>query len=230
MRCGIVTIWIEEKIMHYEILVEGQSELTLLSTIMPQILGVYNEPHTWKIHKHRGVGKLPEDMAANPNPSDPTLLHNLPAKLRAYGRSEDEQLGVVVLVDLDAHLDCRRFKQMLLRTLDFCPKRPHCLFRIAIEEMEAWMLGDRQALIAAYPHIDLEVLDTYVQDSQCGTWELLIHAVYGREVLQKPRSAALMHLKMDLAKKVSRHMVVARNCSASFQEFCKGLKRMQIRL
>lgn len=39
MRCGIVTIWIEEEIMHYEILVEGQSELTLLSTIMPQILG-----------------------------------------------------------------------------------------------------------------------------------------------------------------------------------------------
>jgi len=32
--------------MHYEILVEGQSELTLLSTIMPQILGAYNEPHT----------------------------------------------------------------------------------------------------------------------------------------------------------------------------------------
>ena len=35
--------------MHYEILGEGQSELTLLSTIMPQILGAYNEPHTWKL-------------------------------------------------------------------------------------------------------------------------------------------------------------------------------------
>ena len=39
------------------------------------------------------------------------------------------------------------------------------------------MLGDRQAFIAAYPHIDLEVLDTYVQDSQCGTWEPLQHAI-----------------------------------------------------
>ena len=124
---------------------------------------------------------MPEDMAANPKLSDPTLLYNLPAKLRAYGRSDDEQLSVVVLVDLDAHQDCLIFKQMLLRTLDFCPKRPHCLFRIAIEEMEVWMLGDRQALIAAYPHIDLEVLDTYVQDSQCGTWELLIHTVHGKE-------------------------------------------------
>ena len=76
--------------MHYEILVEGQSELTLLSTIMPQILGAYNEPHTWKIHKHRGIGKLPQDMAANPNPTNPSLLHNLPAKLRAYGRRTDD--------------------------------------------------------------------------------------------------------------------------------------------
>lgn len=92
------------------------------------------------------------------------------------------------------------------------------------------MLGDRQAFIAAYPHIDLEVLDTYAQDSQCGTWELLIRAVHGRDVLQKYCSAGLMHLKMDLAKKVSRHMVVERNCSASFQEFCKGLRRMQSRL
>ena len=43
----------------------------------------------------------------------------------------------------------------------------------AIEESEAWLLGDREALIAAYPDINLEILDTYVQDSQCGTWELL---------------------------------------------------------
>lgn len=90
---------------------------------MSQILGVYNKPHTWKIHKHRGVGKLQEDMAANPKLSDPTLLYNLPAKLRAYGRNEDEQLGVVVLVDLDAHQGCLIFKQMLLRTLDFGPKK-----------------------------------------------------------------------------------------------------------
>jgi hypothetical protein len=213
--------------MHYEILVEGQSELTLLSTIMPQILGAYNAPHTWKIHKHRGIGKLPQDMAANPNPTNPSLLHNLPAKLRAYGRRTDDQLTVVVLVDLDDHSDCRAFKNDLLQILDFCPQRPRCLFRIAIEESEAWLLGDREALIAAYPDINLEILDTYVQDSQCGTWELLIRAVYGEGALRQHRSLGLMHKKTDVAKNVSRHMLVDKNCSASFHEFCNGLKKMQ---
>lgn len=89
------------------------------------------------------------------------------------------------------------------------------------------MLGDREALIAAYPNINLEILDAYVQDSQCGTWELLIRAVYGAESLRQHRSAGLMHKKIDVAKNVSRHMVVDKNCSASFQAFCNGLKKMQ---
>ena len=52
--------------MHYEILVEGQTELTVLSTIMAQILGEYGEHNTWKIHKHRGVGELPKNMSDRP--------------------------------------------------------------------------------------------------------------------------------------------------------------------
>jgi len=35
----------------FEILVEGETVLTALSIVMPQILGVYGEPHTWRIHK-----------------------------------------------------------------------------------------------------------------------------------------------------------------------------------
>ncbi len=35
----------------FEILVEGETEQTVLSIVMPQILGVYGEPHTWRIHK-----------------------------------------------------------------------------------------------------------------------------------------------------------------------------------
>ena len=35
--------------------------------------------------------------------------------------------------------------------LNTCNPRPRTLFRIAIEESEAWLLGDRAALKAAYP-------------------------------------------------------------------------------
>jgi len=67
--------------MHFEILVEGQTELTALSILTPRILGEYNDPHTWKIHKHRGIGRLPDDLSMAPNRFDQTLLHNLPSWL-----------------------------------------------------------------------------------------------------------------------------------------------------
>lgn len=44
--------------------------------------------------------------------------------------------------------------------------------------MEAWYLGDRNALLRAYPRAKKEVLNRYVQDSICDTWELLADALY----------------------------------------------------
>ena len=57
--------------MNFEILVEGQGELTTLSILMEKIVGPYGEPHTWKIHKHRGIGKLPDNPKQPPNKHDP---------------------------------------------------------------------------------------------------------------------------------------------------------------
>jgi hypothetical protein len=87
--------------MHFEFLVEGQTELTALSILMRQILGEYDDRHTWRIHKHRGIGRLPDNPTAKPNKCDQSLLHNLPSKLRAYGAEKRDDLVVVVLVDLD---------------------------------------------------------------------------------------------------------------------------------
>ena len=116
--------------MHFEFLVEGQCELTALSILMSKILGPYQEPQTWKIHKHRGIGKFPEDPSQKPSPRDGSLLHNLSSKLRAYGKENRYDLVVVVLVDLDDRSDCRVFKQELVHQLDFCVDKPNTLFRI----------------------------------------------------------------------------------------------------
>ena len=35
--------------------------------------------------------------------------------------------------------------------LNMCNPQPKTLFRIAIEEVEAWLLGDRAAVKVAYP-------------------------------------------------------------------------------
>lgn len=137
--------------MHFEILVEGTSDKTALWTLLKKILGERGNPHTWNVRKHRGIGKIPDHPEDKPNPKDQTLLHNLPAKLRAYGNEQNQNFVVVVLVDLDERTDCKVFKNELLALLDYCTAKPKCLFRIAVEELEAWYLGDRKALLTAYP-------------------------------------------------------------------------------
>lgn len=214
--------------MHLEILVEGQSERTALEPLLTKILGPYNQPHTWRIHKHRGIGKLPENSTAKPNPKDPTLLHNLPSKLRAYSRSLQENEAVVVLLDLDSHPDCRAFKKSLTVLLNDCSPGLKSLFRIAIEELEAWYLGDITALLEVYPSVNNAVLAGYIQDSQCGTWEKLADAVFvgGHAALKKQGQMQCLKQKQIWARDIAPKMDIDNNISPSFQQFRDGLRNL----
>ncbi|MBF0295967.1 MAG: DUF4276 family protein [Magnetococcales bacterium] len=211
--------------MHFEILVEGQCDLTTLSILLPKIIGPYAEPHTWKIHKHRGIGKFPDHPEQLPNPKDQTLLHNLPSRLKAYGKEQRDDFVVIVLVDLDDRPDCRAFKQEMLNLLEYCPAKPVCLFRIAIEEIEAWFLGDRQALTTTYPSLDLTGLTNYQQDSQGGTWEKLAQAIKPSLRTRKKRDPEVLQAKQQWAKEITPNMDVERNTSPSFRCFRDGLRR-----
>ena len=164
--------------MRFEILVEGLSDKTALWTLMKKILGERGNPHTWCIRKHQGVGEIPENPSEKPDPKNRTLLHNLPSKLRAYGEEEDQDLAVVVLADLDERPSCIVFKKELTALLKHCPAKPKCLFRIVNEELEAWYLGDKRAILKAYPKAKIDELENYVQDAQCGTWEQLAEAIF----------------------------------------------------
>jgi len=216
--------------MHFEILVEGQAELTALSILMGKILGEYGKPHTWKIHKHRGIGRIPDKPRESPNRNDQTLLHNLPSKLRAYGDECRDDMIVVVLVDLDTRVACIEFKNELISLLDNCPRQPRALFRIAIEELEAWYLGDQRAVKRAYPEAQQHILDSYVQDSQIGTWEKLAEAIYpggfAKLKLYGKRSVRILEQKRVWAKDIAPFFDVDSNHSPSFQAFRDGLKRL----
>lgn len=48
--------------MHIEILVEDSSGQTLLETLVPKILGAQGDPHTWRIHFYKGVGRIPKTL------------------------------------------------------------------------------------------------------------------------------------------------------------------------
>ena len=109
-----------------------------------------------------------------------------------------------------------------------CNPAPVTLFRIAIEESEAWLLGDPDAVMAAYPNARRAVLDRYVQDSVCGTWEALADAVHpdGAARLKRLGYPAAGAAKSEWAEKIAPHMDVERNRSKSFQVFRDGVRRL----
>lgn len=120
------------------------------------------------------------------------------------------------------------FKRELLDVLNTCDPRPNALFRIAIEESEAWLLGDRAAVKSAYPRAKDGVLEDYVQDGICGTWEVLADAVHpgGAKGLKKADWPWPGTAKCDWARNIAPHMNVDANRSRSFQAFRDGVRRL----
>ena len=147
--------------------------------------------------------------------------------MRGYGRSSTRGSAVIVVVDLDDK-NCYSFKQDLLRVLHDCDPSPVALFRIAIEEIEAWLLGDAEAVKAAYPRAKRPVLDRYEPDSICGTWEVLADAVYpgGSAQLKKLGYPEVGRIKCEWAKRITPHIKLERNRSKSFQVFREGIMRL----
>ncbi len=197
--------------MHFRVLVEDLSGSVALRHILKMILGENGSVHSWRIHPYRGISHL---------------LKDLPSTLQAFGNSMDDFSAVVVVVDSDDK-DCIIFKQNLLNVLDGCNPRPNALFRIAIEEGEAWLLGDRAAVKAAYPCAKETILNNYVQDSICGTWEVLADAVHpgGSQPLKVGYQVA-GKAKSDWAREIAPHMDIHANKSKSFQVFRDGVRNL----
>jgi hypothetical protein len=113
------------------------------------------------------------------------------------------------------------FKKELNLILNSCNPKPETRFCIAIEEGEAWFFGDIPAIKKAYPKAKDAVLNTYVNDSICGTWEKLADAVFpgGAASLSTKGWQAIGAEKSLWAEKITPHMDVKNNASRSFKYF-----------
>ncbi len=214
--------------MHFEILVEDASGRIALESIVEKILGSNGDIHSFRIIAYKGIGRLPKDLQGKTDPRKRILLDRLPSILRGYGKSlMTFPSAVVVVVDLDQE-DCIIFKQELLNVLKACNPAPKTLFRIAIEEGEAWLLGDRNAVVTAYPKARTNLLDNYAQDSICETWELLADAIYpgGSTALKRVGYPITGKAKCEWAERIAPYMEVDNNFSPSFKVFRDGLRRL----
>lgn len=212
--------------MHIEVLVEDSSGEKLLAQLLPQMLGEQGAPHTWRLKAYKGIGRIPKGLTAKADPAKRILLDQLPRLLQGFGKTPGID-AVVVVLDTDSR-DCKAFLQELKALAESCNPAPHTLFRLAIEEMEAWYLGDRAALLKAFPRAKRDVLDRYVQDSACGTWELLADAVHsgGAAAIKKAGWPLPGQLKHEWAEKIGPFMSLHQNASPSFGKFRDGLSRL----
>jgi hypothetical protein len=214
--------------MHFEILVEDASGELLLGSLLPKILGRNGDTHTWKTHAYKGIGKIPRDLRGKTDPWKRILLDRLPKILAGYGKSlQATEAVVVVVVDLDDK-DCTAFKQELVQIQNRCRPKPRVLFRLAIEEMEAWLLGDQAAIVKAFPRAKTNILQSYRQDSICGTWETLAEAVFpgGSAALKAEGYPRIGEQKCRWASQIGGHLDVEANLSPSFRVFRSGLLRL----
>jgi hypothetical protein len=211
--------------MHIEFLVEDSSGARALENLVPRIIGPEYQPHSWRIHKYKGIGTVPKGMTSATDASKRMLLNNLPRLLGGYGKTPGID-AVVVVVDTDRH-DCREFLQEL-QTIAGQKTHQKVLFRLAIEEIEAWYLSDPEAVLTAYPNAKKQILQSYVPDSVCETWETLADAVVpgGRAKVKAdgwPRSGDLKH---EWAGRITPLLSLESNASPSFQKFRTGLAKL----
>jgi hypothetical protein len=195
-------------------LVEGLADQAFLEALLPRLI----PKHTWRVYPHQGRGRIPGDLAKPPDPSRRTLLDNLPSKLRAFGRSLDPATDrVVVLLDSDDD-DCAELLNKLRLTHAAVEPRPTTLYRLAIEELESWFLGDEAAVETTFPKLNRRKLKTWQPDSVGGTWELfqeVIRAQSENKVYWGEAMGAALAVGEPLEE---------RNRSPSYRSFCRRVR------
>lgn len=198
-----VEIFVEEPSME-------QALRVLVPTIRPDLEGRF------QVHAFEGVGDV---------------LAKLPDRFRGYSGWIPDDWRIVVVRDEDRE-DCVKLKaeiEDIARNAGLVPRskgragaRFHVLTRIAVEELEAWLLGDVPALVATYDRVPATLGSQKrfrdVDAIKGGTWEAL------EQVLQNAGHFRGGLPKMRVAREVAAHMDPDRNTSKSFQVFRDGLR------
>lgn len=213
--------------MHLQFLVEDRSGGELVQAII-QKLQLESPTTTFDCKSFHGIGGFTKKNTVKETKSG-KLLNDLAIYLRGYNKSfQFFPSAVVIVIDNDdRNTECFRneLNQVAVNNninIDY-------LFCIAVEEIEAWLLGDIDAIIKAYPKVKQSCLTSYVQDSICGTWEILADSIYpgGLKRLKKdcPNYTEIGILKSEWAKNIGANMSLSLNKSPSFRYFISEINK-----
>lgn len=199
-----------------EVLVEGASDSPAVKEVLERKFQLVEGEH-FRIHPHKGKGKLPANPLSRPDLKHQGLLDQLPAKLRGFGKSLPNYAVVLVVVDVDK----QPFRNLLTELNDMLaalPSKPRVLFRLAIEETESWFIADIQALQKAYPgQVNKKVLKNIQLDATIGASEKLA------EALGLKRKTVAGPTKFQWATKIAPHLDLDDPKSPSFKKLIQGI-------
>ncbi len=207
--------------LRIEILSEDRSGGVVLKRLTECILRGFTKNFQCYLRPHRGCGYWPNHPENKPEPFAAGLLELLPAKLRAYDRVYAGTATIfVVCIDSDDHDPVELFNRLKATCRQFGPGI-RTVIAISVEEMESWMLADKNAIMLAYPEADMERLSEYEQDSICGTWEVLCDVVFREQSARIKRIGypAIGQYKATWAEKISPYMLPGNNVSPSFKKY-----------
>ena len=157
------------------------------------------------------------------------LMANLRDRLHAYSGWLPDDWRFVVLVDRDND-DCRALKKrledaaaesgLLSRTRSDGACR-QIVNRVAVEELEAWYFGDRQAVRSAYPKVPATIprrTRYRCPDAiRGGTWEAFERVMQAHGYFPSGLN------KIEATRDIAPHVDPARNRSPSFAAFRDAL-------
>ena len=215
--------------MYFFIFVEDKSGETAISHLLKKIFRT-TASDSYKIHSYHGIGNLPKNCKSPSEIKQKQLLSDLPRLLKGFSKSfkTASDMVMIAVCDLD-NRNKTEFRKELEDIRNGQKPIPNAHFCFAVEEMESWLLGDKEAVRNAYPSANKRLLDTYEYDSVCGTWELLANIIYpgGAERLKSGGHRQIGAAKIEWADNIAPLIHVDENKSPSFQKFRDLLRDLE---
>ncbi len=206
--------------MYFQFLIEDLSGEILVRQVMEKIKAENSEVE-YDCKSFHGIGGFTRKNTVKETKNG-KLLDSLATYLAGFDKSLQamgNEAALIVVVDNDDR-NTEEFRNELEKVARNKGVTIDHAFCIAIEEMEAWLLGDENAVKAAYPLAKTNVIHDYVQDSICGTWEILADAVYrgGSIKLRKENRTyqKIGTVKCEWAENIGKYLDIHNNQSPSF--------------
>ena len=215
--------------MYFQYLIEDLSSAALINILMDKITALHPDVE-YDCKSFQGLGGYGKKNTAKEIKTG-KLLNDLAIYLRGFNKSlqaPDYPAAVIVVLDNDDR-NTEEFRDELENVAKQNMIVVDHVFCIAVEEIEAWLLGDENAILSAYPRAKTQILHSYIQDSICGTWEFLANVIYpgGYQKLDKehPTYQEKGKLKSEWATNIGKYMNLSGNKSPSFNYFISEINK-----